>query len=176
MKKNIAITFTILFLAGLVTADDKANQTEIYVCQASLTNVGPDKNPYGYQKLELSFFEGEEQVANRPIVWLEGTLQKLDETVNFSYSVLGVPEFLGANLFHSYFTGSYTSNTDHRPEAFLLNSPYEKKGVENAGATLHYLDNSAGGITGLGSEAKEILLRDIYLDCDVKSHSSIYLD
>ncbi len=173
MKKNFGpITVTLLLLAVVPSVKafgDKSDGVEIYHCKASgLATRTKQENPDGLKSFEIGIFEEQkEEIAGRPRVYATGKiLDKNEKEGTFYASLVGIPEFLGANMYGAYFTGSYTSNDGQRPEHLLLTSRNDKVGLWRAFITM---DNSANGVGSV------VRLKRTQLDCK-KLKDSIYLE
>jgi len=170
MKKEIGPIVAILLfltLGSLVKAAvDDPGGVEIYRCKANDLVKDQQNNPDGLKGFEIGILEKKEQVAGRPSVHAAGRiLDKHGKEKPFYADLVGIPEFIGANMYLAYFTGSYTSNDGQKPEHFLLTSRNDKVGLWRARITM---DNSAYSIGAV------VRLKGAVLECRALK-SSVYL-
>ena len=159
--KALFILFTTTFLTANVYAAPKA----IYTCASTVLPQDKQSNPNSIESINISIIELPTKLAGRPKLYASGKFTLGGEEKEFSMNILGVPEFLGDNMFLAYFTGSYTNNDGQRPSGFSLTSSFSKIG--NSSASLS-IDNRSFSIPGADDK---LLLNDIGVECTVPAPS-----
>lgn len=143
----------------------------IYKCSNENLVKNSNDNPKGIQSITVTVEEEQDEalmVAGRPSLFVKGTFTKGNVEQEFELNIVGTPEFLGVNMFHTYFTGSYTSISGLRPSNFKLVSYFSKHGNSQANLSV---DNRNSAIPGGGMN---LILNDVGVSCAALS-SSIYL-
>ncbi len=114
--------------------------------------------------IKIRVIESPIKLAGRPKLLVQGEWRENRSITNFSLPIIGMPEFLGANMFHVFFTASYTSNSGQVPENFSLISDFSKVGAVRARMTI---DNTNFSIAGID----ESIVINTAVSCDKKQES-----
>ena len=170
MNFSISQAFFKISFITILGASALANSTPIYECNSDESFIHDvDRNPNGIQTLKITIEELNTKIAGRPNLHLKGQYTIKNELKDFNLSILGVPEFLGVNMFHAYFTASHTTNSAQTPSNFYLKSFFSKSGSRRA---VLNINNKNFAIAGADDD---LLINDLFVGCKAIK-PSIYLD
>jgi hypothetical protein len=146
------------FFAMLANAQSSsASEREIYRCSNfGLENYSETDNPARLKSVTVTVSESDLMTAGRPKVSARVTfIDREAKEGDFHMPLVGIPEFIGVNMYHAYFMGRYTSHTDTKPEQFELVSPFSMSGSE-----LAWLDINISAYWG-------VVLHKIIMKCEL---------
>jgi hypothetical protein len=118
-----------LATAETTSRTDTSSKIPIYRCVPQFPlEYSSEDNPDDITDLQLTIWEDKSDiVAGRPQVRLKGTFKDHSGQENsFSMALVGIPEFLGTNMFHAYFIGA------PKPKQFSLTSGFSMSGASRA--------------------------------------------
>ena len=170
MNLSISQAFLKISLVTILGFGALAQAAPIYECNSDeLFMHDSIRNPNRIQSIKVVIEEQDIIIAGRPGLILKGQYTSKNETKEFIISLLGVPEFLGVNMFHAYFTATHTTNSGQEPSNLSLKSFFSKTGSRRA-----VLNISNQNLAIAGAD-EDLLINDLFVSCNVIK-PSIYLE